>query len=161
MELQARIEPQELSEKMVYLNRVAKVVRGGRRFSFGALMVVGDGKGLVGMGIGKAKEVPEAIRKGGATAKRNLVKVPLRGNTIPYQIVAKFGAAKVMLKPAKPGTGVIAGSSIRAVIEAAGIEDILTKSLGSSNHTNVVKATILALSLLRNPEEERARRKSL
>ncbi len=161
MELQAKIEPEELSEKLVYLNRVAKVVRGGRRFSFGALMVAGDGNGLVGMGIGKAKEVPEAIRKGGAAAKKNLIKVPLRGNTIPYQIVAKFGAAKVMLKPAKPGTGVIASSSIRAVIEAAGIEDIFTKSLGSSNRTNVVKATILALSRLRNPEEERARRKSL
>lgn len=161
MELQAKIKPEELSEKLVYLNRVAKVVKGGRRFSFAALVVAGDGNGHVGMGIGKAKEVPEAIRKGGAVAKKNLVEVPLRGNTIPYGIVAKFGAAKVMLKPAKLGTGVIAGGSVRAVIEAAGIKDIFTKSLGSSNRINVVKATIIALSRLRQPEEEQAKRKSL
>ncbi len=162
MERGAKIDSEELplSEKLVYLNRVAKVVKGGRRFGFSALVVVGDGDGKVGLGIGKAKEVPEAIRKGGAIARKNLIQVPRRGTTIPYEIASKFGAANVFLKPATPGTGVIASSSIRAVIEAAGIKDILTKSLGSSNPINVVKATILALSQLRHPEEELLRRKT-
>ena len=162
MEEKNKMESEELPlfEKLIYLNRVAKVVKGGRRFSFSALVVAGDGNGHVGMGIGKAKEVPEAIRKGGAIAKRNLIMVSLRGTTIPHEIIAKFGAAKVLLKPAALGTGAIAGSSIRAVIQAAGIKDILTKSLGSSNRINVVKATILALSRLRYPEEEVAKRKA-
>jgi small subunit ribosomal protein S5 len=162
MEEKNKMESEELPlfEKLVYLNRVAKVVKGGRRFSFSALVVAGDGNGHVGMGIGKAKEVPEAIRKGGAIAKKNLIVVPLRGTTIPHEIVTRFGAAKVILKPAALGTGAIAGSSVRAVIQAAGIKDILTKSLGSSNHINVVKATILALSRLRYPEEEVAKRKA-
>ncbi len=162
MEEKNKLEPEALplSDKLVYLNRVSKVVKGGRRFSFSALVVAGDGNGQVGMGVGKANEVPEAIRKGGAIAKKNLIRVPLRGTTIPHEIVTTFGAAKVMLKPASPGKGVIAGSSIRAVIQAVGIKDILTKSLGSSNHINVVRATMLALSRLRYPEEEVARRKS-
>jgi len=157
--IKSNSEELPISEKLVYLNRVAKVVKGGRRFSFSALVVAGDGNGKVGMGLGKANEVPEAIRKGGAIAKKNLITVPLRGTTIPYRIVAKFGAAEVMLKPAALGTGVIAGGSIRAVIQAVGIKDILTKSLGSSNQMNVVKATMLALSRLRYPEEELARRR--
>jgi len=156
-----RIDPTDLvlTEKLVNINRVAKVVKGGRRFSFNALVVVGDGKGHVGMGLGKAKEVPSAIHKGTAIAKKNLIRVSLRGITIPYKVTTKFGAARVMLRPAAPGTGVIAGGGIRAVVEAAGIQDILTKSLGSSNPINVVHATIKALHQLRLPEEELARRK--
>lgn len=149
-----------LNDRLMYINRVAKVMKGGKRLRFSALVVTGDGEGHVGLGIGKANEVPSAISKGGAEAKKNLIKVPLSGSTIPHEMTVSFGAAKVMLKPATPGTGVIAGGSVRAVIEAAGIKDILTKSLGSDSHINVAKATMLALSQLREPREEVARRKA-
>ena len=157
----SKIDPTELelNDKLININRVAKVVTGGKRLSFSALVVTGDGKGHVGIGIGKANEVPGAINKAGATARKNLIKVPMIKSTIPYEIKIKYGAAKVLLKPAAPGTGVIAGGSIRAVIEAAGIKDILTKSLGSSNKTNMAKATILALSQLRDPKEVLAQRR--
>jgi len=157
----SQIDPTELTlnDKLVYINRVAKVVKGGKRLNFSALVVTGDGAGHVGIGTDKASEVPEAISKAGAVARKNLIKVPLAGTTIPYEIKVKFGAAKVLLKPAAPGTGIIAGSSIRTVLEAAGIKDILTKSLGSSNKTNMAKATILALSQLKEPKEELARRR--
>lgn len=158
----SKIDPTELTlnDKLIYINRVSKVVKGGRRLSFSALMVTGDGNGHVGVGVGKANEVPVAISKASAIARKNLIKVPLSGNTIPYKIIVKYGAAKVLLKPAAPSIGVIAGGSIRAVVEAAGIKDILTKSLGSSNKTNTAKATILALSQLKQPKEEVAKRKS-
>ncbi len=157
----SKIDPTELTlnDKLVYINRVSKVVKGGKRLSFSALMVTGDGNGHVGIGVGKANEVPEAISKASATAKKSLIKVPLAGTTVPHEILVKFGAAKVLLKPAVPGTGIIAGGSIRAVLETAGIKDVLSKSLGSSNRINVAKATIRALSQLRRPEEELAKRK--
>jgi len=148
-----------LNDKLVNVNRVAKVMKGGKRLSFSALVVTGDGNGHVGIGLGKANEVPLAINKASATAKKNLIKVPLARTTIPYEVNVKFGAARVLLKPAAPGTGIIAGGSIRAVLEAAGIKDILTKSLGSANRINVAKATMLALSQLKNPKEALARRK--
>jgi len=150
-----------LNDKLMYINRVAKVMKGGKRLRFSALVVTGDGNGHVGLGIGKANEVPAAISKGGAIAKKNLIKIPLAGTTIPHEMTVSFGAAKVLLKPAAPGTGVIAGGSVRAVLEACGIKDILTKSLGSANHINVAKATMLALSQLRDPKEEIAKRKSI
>jgi small subunit ribosomal protein S5 len=150
----------DLSEKLVSLNRVTKVVKGGKRLRFRALVVVGDGNGHVGVGLGKAKEVPEAIRKAGVIARKGLYKVTMSGTTIPHEVLAKSGAAKVLLKPASPGTGVIAGGSVRSVLEAAGIKDVLSKSIGSSNPVNVVRATVLALASLRMPEEAVARRKA-
>ena len=149
-----------LTDKLININRVAKVMKGGKRLRFSALVTTGDGNGHVGLGIGKANEVPAAINKGGVAARKNLIKVPLAGTSIPHAMTVNLGAAKVMLKPAAPGTGVIAGGSIRAVLEACGIKDILTKSLGSSNQINVAKATLLGLSQLRDPKEEVAKRKA-
>ena len=150
----------ELSEKLVSLNRITKVVKGGKRLRFRALVVVGDGNGHVGVGLGKAKEVPEASRKAGVVARKNLCQVVMSGTTIPHEVLAKSGAAKVLLKPAAPGTGVIAGGSVRAVLESVGIKDVLSKSLGSSNPVNVVRATVLGLASLENPETGIARRKA-
>ena len=157
----SKIDPTELAlnDKLIYINRVSKVLKGGKRLSFAALVVSGDGAGHVGIGTGKSNEVPEAINKANAVAHKHLITVQMAGNTIPYEVTAKFGAAQVLLKPAAPGIGIIAGGSVRAVVEAVGIKDILTKSLGSANKANVAKAVMLALSSLKDPKKEMARRK--
>lgn len=155
------VDPTELAlkDKMIHINRVAKVMKGGKRLRFSVLVVTGDGKGYVGLGMDKAAEVPVAINKAGAVARKHLIQVPLAGTTIPHEIRVKVGASEVLLKPAAVGTGIIAGGSVRAVLEAAGVKDILTKSLGSPNRINVAKATIQALSQLKEPKAEVARRK--
>src|SRR3954467_2650590 len=146
-------EQSDLSEKVVFINRCAKVVKGGRRFSFSALVVSGDKAGKVGFGFGKANEVSEAIRKASDSAKKSLIKIATQENTIPHEVIGEHGGGRVLLRPASPGTGIIAGGGVRAVVEAAGIRDVLAKSLGSSNHANVVKATLVALQQLRLKDE--------
>ena len=154
-------DEQGLQERVVKISRVAKVVQGGRRLSFNAVVAVGDGEGNVGIGMGKANAVPDAVRKGGVNARKNMIKVPLRDSTIPHEIVTRFGASEVMLKPASPGTGVIAGGSIRAIVELAGIKDITTKARFSTNPVNTVKAAFKGLQMLRDPEVEFAKRRQL
>jgi small subunit ribosomal protein S5 len=154
-------EETELQDRLIYINRVAKVVKGGRRFSFNAIVVVGDGQGRVGYGLGKANEVPDAIRKALEHAKKNMIVVPIENGTIPHEIMAKYGASKVFMKPAREGTGVIAGRAVRAVVEVAGIKNILTKCYGSRNYHNVVKATIKGLSALKSPEKSLRQRGKL
>jgi len=151
----------ELAEKVVFINRVAKVVKGGRRFHFTAVVVVGDNQGYVGAAIGKAKEVPEAIRKATTAARKNLIRVPIKGTTIPHEMLVSFGAAKVLIKPAPPGSGIIAGGGVRAVLQMAGVKDVVAKCLGSTNAVNVVKATMLGLSQMRDVKATVAKRRGL
>jgi small subunit ribosomal protein S5 len=155
-----KAEELDLKDQVVHINRVTKVVKGGKNFRFTALVVVGDGRGHVGYGAGKAKEVPQAIAKGVDRAKRNLIRIPLRRGTIPHPVLGIFGAGQVLLKPASPGTGVIAGGAVRAVVESAGIQDVLTKSLGTTNPHNVLKATFAGLLMLKNPADETRRRQA-
>lgn len=156
----AHIDPKDvtLTEKLITVNRVAKVVKKGRRFSFSALVVVGDGEGHVGCGLGKAREVPSAIRKAVSVARRNLIEIPIINGTIPYKIESKIGGSRVIIRPAQPGTGLIAGGGVRAVMEVAGVKDVVTKSLGSTNQINVVRATLFSLSQLKDKEKELMRR---
>ena len=151
----------EVNEKVVFINRVAKVMKGGRRFHFTAVVVVGDGQGHVGAALGKAREVPEAIRKASTIARKHLIRVPMSGSTIPHQLIAHWGASRVLLKPAPAGTGLIAGGAARAVLETAGVKDVIAKSLGSGNPVNVIKATVLGLSQLREPAAVRAQRRAI
>ncbi len=154
-------EQSDYIEKVVFINRVAKVVKGGRRFSFTAIVVVGDGKGQVGFGMGRANEVPEAIRKGGVIARRSMIQIPMRQGTIAHDTMSQFKASKVIMRPASAGTGLIAGGAVRAVMEAAGVTDVLTKSLGSNNPVNVVRATLNGLQSLRHPEEVVSQRRAM
>ncbi|OGO48033.1 MAG: 30S ribosomal protein S5 [Chloroflexi bacterium RBG_16_64_32] len=151
----------EVTEKVVFINRVAKVMKGGRRFHFTAVVVAGDGDGHVGVALGKAREVPEAIRKASTIARKHMIRVPMIGSTVPHPVLAHFGASRVLIKPAAAGTGLIAGGGVRAVLEGAGVKDVVTKSLGSKNPVNVVKATMLGLSELRSPDEALARRRAV